>query len=155
MKILKIDNKEYKIEYSIEASLCSECTEKVSSLLVGFSAETENEAKKNFVSTIADIPSTTFAMFYAGLLENHGEDGDRSVRTRSDAKKLIKKYIEETQSSFYELMEILIDEMGESGFFEMIGLGHLMERVEKATKQANQTKKPQDHKKKSTKVTEM
>ena len=150
MKELKIGNKVYKIEYTIEASLCNECTEKVTNLMTGFAVAETEDAKKQFISTIADIPQTTLSMFYAGLLEHHGEDADKSVCSKDDAKKLLKQYLSENKSSFYELMEVLIEEMGEDGFFDLIGLTKMMEKV-----QTKEPKKPQDHKKKNEKVTEM
>lgn len=150
MKELKIGNKVYKVEYTIEASLCNECTEKVTNLMTGFAVAETEDAKKQFISTIADIPQTTLSMFYAGLLEHHGEDADKSVCSKDDAKKLLKQYLSENKSSFYELMEVLIEEMGEDGFFDLIGLTKMMEKV-----QTKEPKKPQDHKKKNAKVTEM
>lgn len=150
MKELKIGNKVYKVEYTIEASLCNECTEKVTNLMTGFAVAETEDAKKQFISTIADIPQTTLSMFFAGLLEHHGEDADKSVCNKDDAKKLLKQYLSENKSSFYELMEVLIEEMGEDGFFDLIGLTKMMEKA-----QAKEPKKPQDHKKKNAKVTEM
>lgn len=150
MKELKIGNKVYKIEYTIEASLCNECTEKVTNLMTGFAVAETEDAKKQFISTIADIPQTTLSMFFAGLLEHHGEDADKSVCSKDDAKKLLKQYLSENKSSFYELMEVLIEEMGEDGFFDLIGLTKMMEKA-----QTKEPKKPQDHKKKNAKVTEM
>ena len=44
-------------------------------------------------------------------------------------------------------MEMLIDDMAEDGFFELIGLDKMMEKVEVQTGQ-KQVKMPQDHKKK-------
>lgn len=150
MKELKIGNKVYKIEYTIEASLCNECTEKVTNLMTGFAVAETEDAKKQFISTIADIPQTTLSMFFAGLLEHHGEDADRTVCNKEDAKKLLKQYLSENKSSFYELMEVLLEEMGEDGFFDLIGLTKMMEKA-----QTKEPKKPQDHKKKNAKVTEM
>lgn len=150
MKELRIGNEVYKVEYTIEASLCNECTEKVTNLMTGFAVAETEDAKKQFISTIADIPQTTLSMFYAGLLEHHGEDADKSVCNKDDAKKLLKQYLSENKSSFYELMEVLIEEMGEDGFFDLIGLTKMMEKV-----QTKEPKKPQDHKKKNAKVTEM
>lgn len=150
MKELKIGNKVYKVEYTIEASLCNECTEKVTNLMAGFAISETEDAKKQFISTIADIPQTTLSMFYAGLLEHHGEEADRTVCNKEDAKKLLKQYLSENKSSFYDLMEILIEEMENDGFFDLIGLTRIVKEV-----QTKEPKKPQDHKKKNAKVTEM
>lgn len=150
MKELKIGNKVYKVEFTIEASLCNECTEKVTNLMSGFAVTDGIDDKKQFISTIADIPQTTLSMFYAGLLEHHGEEADNTIRSKEDAKKLLKQYLSESKSSFYELMGILIEEMDRDGFFDLIGLGQMLEKT-----QTKEPKKPQDHKKKNEKVTEM
>lgn len=155
---LKIGNKNYKIEYTIEASLCSECTEKVTNLMTGVVTAGENKAIKEFISSIADIPQTTLSMFYAGLLEHHGEDGDETVKSKSDAKKLIKQYItehsEDETGSFYGVMGILIEQMGNDGFFNLIGLEHMMQQIQAEEQKQKEPKKPQDHKKKTTKATD-
>ena len=150
MKELKIGNKLYKVEYTIEASLCNECTEKVTNLMAGFAVSETEDAKKQLISTIADIPQTTLSMFYAGLLEHHGEEADNTIRSKEDAKKLLKQYLSESKSSFYELMGILIEEMERDGFFDLIGLTRIVKEA-----QTKEPKMPQDHKKKNAKVTEM
>lgn len=155
MRILEIGKKEYKIEFTIEASLYNECTEKVSDLMMNIAQAGEKEDIKKIISAMSDIPQTTLTMFYAGLLEHHGEDGDGSVITKKDAKKLIKQYFEEHQDdgtgNFYGVMEILVEQMGEDGFFKQIGLEQMLQQTEEKSKPMKQ---PQDHKKKATKVTE-
>ena len=47
-------------------------------------------------------------------------------------------------------MEMLLDQMGEDGFFKLIGLEEMMS----PTTEEKEPKKPQDHKKKQTKVSE-
>lgn len=150
---LKIGNKEYKIEFTIEASLYNECTEKVTNFMMSIGeAENKNDLK-GVISSMADIPQTALTLFYAGLLEHHGEEGDGTVLSKSDAKKLIKQYIsehsEDETGNFYGVMGLLIEQMGNDGFFELIGLGALMNPTK-------EPKKPQDHKKKqNAKVIEM
>ena len=144
MRTIKIGKEEYTFKFDIEASLYSECTEKITSIMVGLSDVKGEEAKKNFIRAISDIPQTTLHMFHAGLLENHNV-------TLSDSKKLIAQYIrehkEDETGSFYGVMEMLIEDMAEDGFFELIGLDKMMEKVEVQTGQ-KQVKMPQDHKKK-------
>lgn len=155
MRLLKIGEKEYKIEFTVEASLYKECTEKVSSLMMDITNASQKEDIKKVICSMSDIPQTTLIMFYAGLLEHHGEDGDGSVTSVNDAKKLIKQYFaehsEDETGNFYGVMEILVEQMGEDGFFKQIGLEQLIQQTENTTKKAKQ---PQDHKKKATKVTE-
>ncbi len=148
MKTIKIGDKEYKIEFTIEASLYNECTEKVAGLVCSISEAGDKEDIKKMISSMSDIPQTTLTMFYAGLLEHHGEDGDKSVLSKSDAKKLIKQYFKEhpddETGNFYGVMEILIEQMVDDGFFKQIGLEQF------ANKAANQTGKQ----KKATRSTE-
>lgn len=150
---IKIGNKEYKLEYTIEASLFNECTEKVTNFMMNIGAAEDNNDLKAVLSSMADIPQTALTLFYAGLLEHHGEDGDGTVLSKSDAKKLIKQYISEHSDdetgNFYGVMGMLIEQMGNDGFFGLIGL-------DKMFAPSKEVKKPQDHKKKqNAKVTEM
>lgn len=150
MKVLTIDGKDYKIEYTIEASLYEECTEKVTSLLFGASGVKDDEGIKDFICSMKNIPQTALTMFYAGLLEHHGEFGDQTVLSKNDAKMLLRKYFDEHKDdgtgNFYGIMEVLLGQMGDDGFFKQIGL-------EQLTKPQKEVKKPQDHKPKATKAT--
>ena len=150
MRVLKIGNEEYTFKFDIEASLYSECTEKVTSIMVGMSSFGEKDAKKNFIASLSDIPQTTLHMFHAGLLENHNV-------TLSDSKKLIAQYIREHKDdetgSFYGLMNMLLEDMDKDGFFELIGLDKMFAKMSQTAPKT--VKIPQDHKKKQTvKVTE-
>ena len=144
--MIDIGGKEYEIEFTVEASLYNECTEKVAGLMIEISEAQEKENIRSVISSMSDIPQTTLTMFYAGLLEHHGEDGDKSVLSKSDAKKLIKQYFkehhDEESGNFYGFMEMLIEQMGEDGFFKQVGLIQGAEQAEKTLKA------PQDHKKK-------
>lgn len=143
MLVLKIEKKEYKIEFTIEASLCNECTEAITGLMTKIAESQSKQDIMGYISNMANIPQTTLTMFYAGLLEHHGEDGDNSVNSVSDAKKLIKKYFTENpEENFYSLMEKLIGQMSDDGFFKQIGLAQVVE-----ASQTKEVKKPQDHKK--------
>jgi hypothetical protein len=148
MKIINIGNKDYKFEFTIEASLYNECTEKITNLLFSIEESQSKEDIKQLLSGLSDIPQTTLTMFYAGLLEHHGEEGDGTILTKKDAKALIKQYIDEhkedDKGNFYEIMNEMIAIMEEDGFFNQIGLTQAAE---------NQAKIPQDHKKKTTRAT--
>lgn len=156
---LTIGGKEYHIEFTIEASLYNECTEKVAGLFASIGEAADKAQIKGIVSSLADIPQTTLTMLYAGLLEHHGEDGDGTILSKKDAKKLIVQYLKEHKDddtgSFYGIMEILIDQMGKDGFFEMTGLNKVLAQIQKAENQEKEEQKtpkaPQDHKKKATK----
>lgn len=153
--VLTIGGKEYTFEFSIEASLYSDCTERVITLMTGmFGAEDDNAIKK-ILSSIADVPGTTMVMFYAGLMEHHSEE----ITSLEDAKALVKTYLLEHKKdgngNFYALMELMIEQMENDDFFGLIGLDKVMKNMEKAIQnveeeQKPQVKVPQDHKKKST-----
>ena len=137
-KVLNISGKDYKVEFSVEASLYGECTEKVINL------------KANFKG-ISDITKVALSMFYAGLMEHHGtEEGDGEVPDKKTAKILLKSYIKENNGNFWSVMEMLLDQMGEDGFFKLIGLEEMMSPMT----EEKEPKKPQDHKKKQPKVSE-
>ena len=157
MKRITIDGKEYTIEYSIEATLYDECTEKIMDLMLNAGiaqAEVtqENiEAKERimvmanaFKNNVKDIPQRTLTLFYAGLLEHHNGE----IKSKDDAKILLVKYIKENDGiSLYDILNDLIAEMGKDHFFEMIGVDKVTDELNNATKK--EAKKPQDHKRKS------
>ncbi len=124
---LTINGKEYTLEYTIEASLYSECTEKITSLLSSVAMSTSNEDLHGLLKNMSNIPQTTLTMFYAGLLENHSEE----VESINDAKALIKQLMKENKedeslSSFYGIMLKIVDCMADDGFFEQTGLTKLL-----------------------------
>lgn len=151
MKTINIGGKDYKIEFTIEASLYNECTTKVTDLMLSLGEAESRENVKDMISTLSDIPQTTLTMFYAGLLEHHGEDGDKSVLSKKDAKKLIKTYFDEHKEdetgNFYGVMQLMIECMADDDFFKQIGLTQITQQSE------NVPKTPQDHKRKTTKAT--
>jgi len=161
MKRITIDRKEYTIEFSIEATLYNECTEKVMDLMVSAGvteAEVNDEnlsAKEKtsimadaFTKNVSDVPQKALTLFYAGLMEHHGEFGDRTVLSIHEAKRLLVAYMKENEGlTLYDIMNEMIGEMSKDHFFEKIG-------VDKMVKNASETaekeiKKPQDHKRKS------
>lgn len=164
MKTITIGGIDYTFEFSIEASLYSECTEKVTGLMVGAGTshtkdenKTEEENEKNniksMLSTMSDIPTVAMTMFYAGLIEHHGALGDKKVQSIKDAKLLVKTYLEEhkddEKGNFYALMQEMMECMADDGFFKLIGLDKMFTPME----EQKTVKMPQDHKKKTTKAT--
>lgn len=154
MKVLNIGGVDYTFEFTIEASLYSECTEKVTGLMAnaGMAQAEEGNAMeqvKGMLSTMADIPTVAMTMFYAGLMEHHSD----TVRSLKDAKVLVKKYLAEhkddDKGNFYAIMQDMMECMADDDFFKLIGLDKMFQTESKKV-----TKMPQDHKKKTTKVTE-
>lgn len=137
---LRIDNKNYKLEYSIEASLCGDCTEAVSNFMGNFAEAQGKKDVKKMLSGITNIPQSVLPMFYAGLLEHHGEDGDRTVTSLNDAKTLLKKYFKENkEENFYSLMQKLVEQMGNDGFFKQIGLEQIAKMIQAKTEKTEET----------------
>ena len=163
-KILPIGGKEYKLEYTVEASLYDDCIEKLITFLgntVGSAAElnipenaTQEESEavrqrfvKQSIAGISNLPATALSVFYAGLLEHHGASGDNTVRSKNDAKNLVKQYfndhIEDGTDTLYDIILICLEQMGEDGFFKRTGLEKLVTQSPKK----RPVKTPQDHKK--------
>ena len=153
-KIITIDKKDYKLEFSIEASLYHECIEKITGLMFDIdSGQNSNDVKK-LLAGVSDIPNTSVVCFYAGLLEHHGkEEGDGTVPDLSTAKRLAVKLIRDEESevnNWYDLFSLCVEQMGDDGFFELIGLGDMLGK--ETRKKVPKT--PQDHKKKVSKIGE-
>lgn len=143
-KIISISGKDYHIEYTYEASLYNECVQKTILLMTELS--TSDDYKKT-IASMSDIPLTTLHMFHAGLLEHHGIDGDGSIESIADTKKLLKTYFAEHKDddtgNAYGFMELLVEQMGEDGFFKQIGLEQMIQasQTEAETKKKKTTKK--------------
>lgn len=151
-KLIRIGSEDYKLEYTIEASLYADCVSSLTGLMADIDMSgTSNDIKK-VLSGISNIPNTTLTLFYAGLMEAHGThpDGDGKVPDIQTAKQLIAKYIkehsEDETGNFFGIMQMCIEQMGEDGFFKLIGLESMMNTAMKKPK-----KVPQDHKKASVK----
>lgn len=148
-KVITIGGEEYRLEYSIEASLYADCVSKLMSLMTDVETAGQEENIKKLFSGVSNIPDTTLSMFYAGLLEAHGLEGDNKVPNIQAAKKLLAQYLKEHKDdetgNFYGVMEMCIGQMGEDGFFNLVGLDSMMESMTENPKK--QRKVPQDHKK--------
>lgn len=100
---------------------------------------------------MSNIPQTALTIFYAGLMEAHGNHlkGDGSVPDIQTAKSLIAQFMKEHKDdeygNFYGVMQMCIEQMGEDGFFDLVGLNAMAN-----TKPKKQRKTPQDHQKKAT-----
>ena len=142
MKRITIDNKEYTIEFSIEASLYDDCTKSVMDMFVkdGMVSTAAEEgdlegAKEGLLSTIANIPQKALTLFYAGLLEHHGPYGDKSILSINDAKELAKLYIIESEKSWRDIMTEMMAQMAEDNFFDLVGLNQLTKEVTEESKE--------------------
>lgn len=146
-KILNIGGEEYKLEFSIEASLRNECIEKITEIMMLLSAADNNGDVKDVLKGLSNIPGTALECFYSGLLEHHGSNGDGTVKNIGDAKRLVVSMIRDEESEYNnwnDIMTLCVNQMAEDGFFELVGL------VDKK----KEPKTPQDHKRKVRKVSE-
>ena len=142
-KVITIGGKDYRLEYNVEASLYKDGVDRLINFLSGaFGASGEAELTKgmsqedktkvrvelinNLRSEVINLPDTALTLFYAGLLEYHGLDGDGTVVHKSDAKKLVKQLFAEQPEDgicdFAALLKVCMDQMGEDGFFKRTGL---------------------------------
>lgn len=163
MKILTIDGKEYKLEYSFMAAEHRETVQKMFNVVSGaylvkkadLLEDGNSENKKEVVANamiegtsemVADIPHIVKTAFYSGLLENHEVSEEAAYA-------LMKQYMKENKISFRKLFDDIKECMEEDGFFDLSGLTEMMEEMNKSVKE-NAKKKtpktPQDHKKKTT-----
>ena len=122
MKAIKINGKEYKIEYSIEASLYSKCMENIMDSLIGvgvFQGKAQLEDVEGMINelkkTVSNVPAKVLVLFHAGLLENH----DLSEK---ESKELLKAYLKESKKSYSEVLGELMTIVNEDNFFELIGV---------------------------------
>ena len=119
-----IDGKEFVIKYGSTALVDSpECVEQVLNL-VHLNEQKDIPLNKRFETIMKDVPQITSLLFYAGLLEHHGEDGDKTVLSLNDAKTLLKKYFKENkQESFLGLLAEMTEQMAEDNFLVLLGMG--------------------------------
>jgi len=145
MRRLTINGKEYTFKFSIEASLYNECTEATMNMFLSF-GEAQGEAsvevgegvdarqqvmcamRKTF-SSVANIPQTALTLFYAGLMECHGASGDNTVRSITDAKGVLADYLRETNGNFYDVMNMMLEIMGEDHFFDLTGISEILKKL--------------------------
>lgn len=148
-KILTVNGKDYKLEYTIEAALYKDGVDRLIDFIGGLGgAQSESDITKdldpesktkiriqivnNLKSEITNLPNTALKLFYMGLLQHHGEDGDGTVPDIKSAKKLMTQYFAEQDSvengvnDFAALLSVCMNQMGEDGFFKRTGLEKIM-----------------------------
>lgn len=154
-KIVTIGGKDYKLEYSIEASLYNDCVKSVMNTLLAVSGGTNRDVSE-MISGMSDIPRMSIIVFYAGLIQYHGDhpDGDGSVPDLATAKRLVAQYLsehkEDEHGNFYGIFSMCLEQMETDGFFELTGLTEIMNDINGVKKPRKAPKKPTDHQKKAT-----
>lgn len=152
-KALTIGEKEYHLEYSIEASLYSDCVASITEMIANAAIAEKDQDLKMLLEGMSNVPQTALTIFYAGLMEAHGThpNGDGQVPDIQTAKGLIATFMrehkEDEYGNFYGVMQMCIEQMGEDGFFDLVGLNAMTENAPKRKPR----KTPQDHKKASEK----
>lgn len=159
MKTIKIEKKEYQLEYTFEAAECRDLIQKMFYVLSGAyilkhtkmteTGEAVDIEKESTVAAmvdgasemVAEIPHICPIAFYAGLLEHNQVSED-------EAKKLMKAYMKENKLSFSALYEELKSYMEEDGFFELSGLTDMLKKMNK-TEAENKTEQTKTMSKKS------
>lgn len=142
-KVLTIGGKDYRLEYTVEAALYQDGIDRIINFLSGtygitgekemtkgLSDEDKMKVRKelftNFRTEILGLPDAALTIFYAGLLEHHGIDGDGEILSKADAKRLVKQLFSEQPedgiADFASLLSTCIEQMGEDGFFKRTGL---------------------------------
>ena len=150
-KVIKIEGKENKLEYTIEASLYEDCTQSVTDIMMDLTSNSEDRDIKGLMQTMSRVPQKAITVFYAGLLEYHGPEGDGTVTTFEEGKRLCIAYLKEEGCNWYDVLTMCLNQMGEDGFFKLVGLDTLfttMTQPEAEAEAPKVTKVPQDRKKK-------
>lgn len=162
---IKVNGKEYKIEYTFEAALDKKCVDICWNYFSGaymmkgqaLDGLEESTASKlvtvdKMIDFMADVPAMSIYLLYAGLLENYAEE----IRSEEDAKFLYKEFRkenkEDSKATFDGLLAAIRSQMEADGFFREIGLQQFLDKMKDTKQTAEQPKipkAPQDHKKKS------
>ena len=132
-KVLKIGDRDYKLEYTIEASLYDEGIDTTLKFISAAGMPKEEDLEKytpeqqieirkqvvdNIMKSMTNLPKTAMDLFYMGLLEYHGSG----------------KYADHTEDgtgTFYDILSMCLDQMAEDGFFKRTGLEKLMSNAQK------------------------
>ena len=143
-KTIKIGTNDYKLEYSIEASLYSDCIDKVSGMLVNVVMGQSEKDLKPIISAMSDVPNTAITVFYAGLLEHHGAEGDGTVLNRDAAKRLAVVLLKDDSNdikNWYDLLVLCMNQMGDDGFFDLVGMNEMLQTEAESPKRKATRKK--------------
>lgn len=147
-----VDKKEYTLEYTFEAAENQKCVDAMTDIFGGAMMTKIDESKseslqiRDFLMTISDLPRMAMDMFYAGLLEHHGEDGDGTIIDRRDAKQLYKQFCRENPedamaASYYGLITVISNQMEEDGFFKRTGMADILKSMGSAVEESAKNQK--------------
>lgn len=164
-KVITIGGKDYKLEYSIEASLYEDCISQLMQFfadsvgVAGIGEAAKNlepkdqadmlmQALKNSLVNMGSIPSVATTIFYAGLMkyQGTGKYGNRTILSRTDAAYLLEEYFEEHKEddtgNFWDILNICMNQMAEDGFFKLTGLEKMINQIGKQEQDGEQEETP-------------
>lgn len=137
-KIITIGRKDYRLQYSVGAALYKDCVDGLTQLFTKIAKSKGQSQLPELLSAMSDIPSVTLKAFYAGLIKHHGLKGDRTVLSLDAAEDLLEQYIEENSESdngnMFGVLNELIEQMENDGFFKQIGLSQVVEGIQETMK---------------------
>lgn len=143
MRNIAINGRTYTFEYSIEASLYEDCCGCIMDLFVGEGlAKGEAEAGNikgawaELKKSITDISKRALTLFYAGLMENHGDE----IKDEEDAKALLKLYLAESGKNMLDVANELMEIVDEDNFFGLLGLDKVFQTESNTTKKSTKEK---------------
>lgn len=125
MKTVLIDGKEYKLEYSFEASRQTDFVSKVFKILSGITVG-EGGISNGISNMVGMMPDLCVISFHAGLLENNPVD-------EKTAFSLMKTYMKDHKLNFFGLWEEVKALMEEDDFLSLTGIMEMLEQMQKET----------------------
>lgn len=159
---IKVNGKEYNLEYTFEAAHDKKCVDVCWSHFSGANmikgvalgevddgTIEQTMTMDRLIGAMSDIPGTTLYLLYAGLLENHSDE----ITCEADAKAWYKQFCKENpddeKAMDSEMLLAIKEQMEKDGFFKRIGLQDFLDQTQEEEKPKKPPKKPQDHKQKS------
>ena len=137
MKTIKVNEKEYVLEFSFEAAERKEVVQDMYNILSGTYIIKNVSNRKSAKTTmfngiaemIADVPKIARESFYAGLLENH-------KLSESEAKDIMKSYMKENKLTYNDLFEEIKVCMEDDGFFDLSGITKMIQILNQSLQEA-------------------
>lgn len=137
MKIIKINNKEYKLEFGFDSAECGELIQKMFEIKSG--THVLRSAQKGNTIAVATLDGTSEMLsiipkicalgFYAGMIEHNAV-------TEDEAKTLLRIYMKENKKSFTDVYnEIIYPCMEDDGFFFLSGIEKMITDMNQAIEQ--------------------
>lgn len=153
MRQIKVNGKDYKIEFSFGAVEDGKLVSDMYNMLSGAYIARNAEEKSGMQAMIdgssemmGDAPRIAIRAFKTGLTEHQPD------LTDEDKTGIMKEYIKESKINLLDLFSDMRDCMEEDGFFDLSGISQRIQEIADSMNQEETTLpvEPQDHKKKQT-----